>query len=173
MYKICKTEKSIQRQKLFQTTLLSMMEKQQYHDITVTALTKEMGIPRKTFYRYYDVLEDVLYAIIDDAIIRSFLNLEVRADIEGFFIYWNKNKYILDVLEMNGLSTLLINRVYEKFNTGILVENTDEEGVTDKELKYAGYIAAIMTMLISWHHTGMKQSPKEMHRIVQEMFQSD
>ena len=34
MYKVCKTERSIERQKLFQTTLLAMMEKQHFQDIT-------------------------------------------------------------------------------------------------------------------------------------------
>ena len=72
MYKLCKTEKSIERQKLFQTTLLSMMKKQKYHDITVTSLCKEMGIPRKTFYRYFDSLEDVLFMIIDDTLTNAF-----------------------------------------------------------------------------------------------------
>lgn len=168
MYKICKTEKSIERQKLFQTTLLSMMEKQKFQDITVTSLSKEMGIPRKTFYRYFEVLEDVLFATIDDAITRSFLYLEVKADIEGFFSYWKKNKYLLDMLEKNGLSPLLINRIYEKFNAGI-----SKEGVSNKNLKYSGYIAAIMTMLVSWHHTGMRQSPKEMNILVREMFHMD
>lgn len=170
MYKICKIEKTIERQKLFQTTLLTMMEKQRYHDITVSSLCKEMKVPRTTFYRYFDALEDVLFAIIDDAITRSFLYLEVKVDLEGFFNYWEKNKYLLDVLEINGLSTLLINRIFKKFNTGILLKSADNEGITKTELKYAGYIAAIMTILVSWHHSGMQQSPQEMTSMVGEMF---
>ena len=94
MYKICKTEKSIERQKIFQTTLFSMMEKQNYHDITVTSLCREMDVPRKTLYRYFDTLEDVLFATIDESLTNSFLYLEVRADIEGYFSYWKKNKYV-------------------------------------------------------------------------------
>ena len=163
----------MERQKLFQTTLLSMMEKTKYQDITVTALSKEMEIPRKTFYRYYDALEDVLFAIIDEAITRSFLHLEVRADIEGFFGFWQKNKYLLDILEKNGLSTLLINRIYEQFHTGISESGKLQDVISDKDLKYSGYIAAIMTMLVSWHHTGMCQTPEEMKVLVHEMFRMD
>ena len=103
MYKVCKTEKSMERQKLFQTTLLTMMKKQRYQDITVTSLCKEMNIPRKTFYRYYDALDDVLFASMDEAITRSFLYLEVKVDLEGFFTYWQNNKYFLDILEKNVL----------------------------------------------------------------------
>ena len=171
MYKVCKTEKSIERQKLFQTTLLTMMKKQPYHDITVTSLCKEMEIPRKTFYRYYDMLEDVLHASMDDAITRSFLYLEVKADLEGFFTYWKNNKYLLDILEKNGLSPLLINRVYEKFNED--VSKGKSVVFSNRDLKYSGYIAAIMTMLVSWHHSGMNQTPNEMSGLVREMFRID
>lgn len=171
MYKVCKTEKSMERQKLFQTTLLTMMKKQRYQDITVTSLCKEMDIPRKTFYRYYDALDDVLFASMDEAITRSFLYLEVKVDLEGFFTYWQNNKYFLDILEKNGLSPLLINRIYEKFNEG--VANGENVMFSNRDLKYSGYIAAIMTMLVSWHHSGMTQTPKEMSGLVREMFRTD
>lgn len=165
MYKVCKTEKSIERQKLFQTTLLSMMEKQKFQDITVTSLCKKMDAPRKAFYRYYDALEDVLTAVIDEAITEAFLYLEVKVDLEGFFAYWKSKQYLLDVLERNGLSPLMINRLYGQLATRPL-----KHGITGQELKYAGYISAIMTMLISWHHAGMKQSEVEMSLLVKEMF---
>lgn len=165
MYKVCKTEKSIERQKLFQTTLLSMMEKQKFQDITVTSLCKKMDAPRKAFYRYYDALEDVLTAVIDEAITEAFLYLEVKVDLEGFFAYWKSKKYLLDVLEINGLSPLMINQLFGRLETRPL-----KRGITGQELKYAGYISALMSMLISWHHAGMKQSEKEMSLLVKEMF---
>ena len=173
MYKVCKTEKSIERQKLFQTTLLTMMMKHKYQDITVTSLCKEMEIPRKTFYRYFDALEDVLLAKVDETITRSFLYLEVKADLEGFFNYWKNNKHFLDILEKNGLSPLLINRIYERFEEGTEKGRGNKVVFSNKDLKYTGYIAAIMTMLVSWHHSGMKQTPKEMSSLVREMFQVD
>lgn len=165
MYKICKTEKSIERQKLFQTTLLTMMKKQKYQDITVTSLCKEMEIPRKTFYRYYDSLEDVLFAVVDIALTEGFLYLEVKADLIGFFSYWKKRKNLLDVLEKSGLSYFLVNRIFERFN-----ESIDKGNFTNEELRYSGYISAMLTMLLTWHHSGMKQSVEEMSQQVKCMF---
>ncbi len=165
MYKICKTEKSIERQKLFQTTLLSMMKKQKYQDVTVTSLCKEMEIPRKTFYRYYGALEDVLYAILEDVLTEGFLYLEVKADLEGFFGFWKKRKDLLDVLEKSGLSSLLVNRLYERFE-----ERISHGSFLDEDMRYSGYIAAIMTMLLMWHHSGMKQTPEEMSIHVKQIF---
>ena len=65
MYKICKTAKSEARQKEFQDTLLRMLEKQKMKDITIVSLCQEMEISRKTFYQYFDTVEDVLYIMID------------------------------------------------------------------------------------------------------------
>ena len=170
MYKICKTEKSAERQKLFQTTLLAMMKKEHYDNITVTDLCREMEIPRKTFYRYYGTLEDVLHAILDDALAESFMNLEVNHDLVGFFGYWKRKKELLQVLEKSGLSTLLVDRIYERLN--------EEEDVSMRfgsvdYLRYSGYVAAIMTILLSWHHAGMHQSVEEVSELVKHMFRME
>lgn len=167
MYKICKTEKSAERQKLFQTTLLSMMKKISYQDITVTDLCKEMDIPRKTFYRYYGILDDVLHAIIDDALVESFMSLEVDRNLAGFFGYWKKKKKLLELLEKNGLSTLLVDRMYQLLNEK---ENMKIEFGSVEYLRYTGYVAAIMTILLAWYHAGMQQSVEEVSALVMHMF---
>jgi len=168
MYKVCKTEKSAERQKLFQITLLNMMKKEKYHDITVTDLCREMKIPRKTFYRYYGTLEDVLNAILDEALVESFLNLEIKADLAGFFGYWQKKKELLDVLERSGLSSVLVNRIYAKISMD--ADHKMKVGSVEY-LRYSGYISAIMTILLAWHHAGMQQSVNEMSDLVAQMFQ--
>ena len=91
--------------------------------------------------------------------------VEVKVDLEGFFAYWKSKKYLLDVLEINGLSPLMINQLYGRLEAKPL-----KQRISGKELKYTGYISAIMTMLISWHHAGMQQSEKEMSLLVKEMF---
>jgi len=165
MYKICKTEKSIERQKLFQNTLLSMMKKQKFHDITVTSLCKEMEVPRKAFYRYFDALEDVLYMTLDETLTDAFLFLEVEADGVGFFNYWKRKKTLLDVLEKNGLSYMLTMRLQ-----GNLSENVKRGQVTAQAYRYAGYISAIITVLLIWHHSGMQESSEEMNLQIRQMF---
>ncbi|MBR2046293.1 MAG: TetR/AcrR family transcriptional regulator [Agathobacter sp.] len=165
MYKVCKIEKSIERQKLFQTTLLSMMKKTKFQEITVTSLCKQMEIPRKTFYRYFDSLEDVLYMTMDEALTEGFLFLEVQTDVVGFFRYWKKKKSLLDVLEKNGLSYMLTTRSHEQ-----LEENIKNGQLTNRDLRYAGYISAIMTILLMWHHSGMKQTEEEISQQLKEMF---
>lgn len=165
MYKICKTEKSAERQKQFQEILLSMMEEQSYQSITVTALCEKMGTSRRVFYRYFETLEDVLNAIVDEVLAGAYYHLEVRVEILKFFCYWKEHKAFLDVLAKNGQSQKLVDRSFS-----IILSNLTLEQVTAKEMKYSGYISAIITMVVMWHHSGMKNSPEEMTELMAEMF---
>lgn len=164
MYKICKTPKSEARQKEFQNTLLVMLKKQKMKDITIVSLCQEMGISRKTFYQYFDTVEDVLYIMIDRELRKAFLLLEYNPQVSDFFDFWIENKWLLDILEKNGMSNLLVERAYVFSNI------YQEAGLSIQNMKYAGRIAAIITVLVLWHHDGMKQSPEEMQRMVYEMF---
>ncbi len=164
MNKICTTPKSEARQLQFQDTLFKIMAKQRFETITVVLLCKEMGVSRKTFYQYFDTLEDVLYQVIDREVKNGFLRLEVHPEIKEFFLFWKERKWLLDVLEKNGMSHLLINRSYYD------VYGSEKDFFSSKYMKKAGYISAILTVLILWHHGGMKQSIEEMEKITMEMF---
>ena len=168
MYKICKTEKSVERQKLFQTTLLSMMKKQNYKDITVTSLCKEMQIPRKTFYRYYDALEDVLAVVVDDVLREAFLYLEVKPDMDGFFVYWKEQRELLDVLNRNQMMYLLLERIYKRME-----EDRLDNEISYTEIQQAGQVGALLHMLIVWYDAGMKQSPEQISVLAKNLFQID
>lgn len=164
MYKICKTTKSEARQKEFQDTLLRMLEKQKMKDITIVSLCAEMGISRKTFYQYFETIEDVLYIMIDRELRSAFLLLEYNPEVDDFFEYWVKNKWLLDILEKNEMSNLLVERAY------IFSDIYREKEMSIQNMKCAGWIAAIITVLVLWHHDGMKQSPDEMQKTIYDMF---
>ena len=164
MYKICKTPKSEARQKEFQDTLLRMLEKQKMKDITIVSLCQEMNISRKTFYQYFDTVEDVLYIMIDKEMRNAFLLLEYNPEVGEFFEYWIKNKWLLDVLQKNEMSNLLVERAY------ILSDIYQRDGMSIQNMKYAGWISCIITVLLLWHHGGMQQSPDEMQKTIYDMF---
>ena len=133
-------------------------------DITIVSLCKEMGISRKTFYQYFDTIEDVLYIIIDKQLRDAFFLLEYNPEVSGFFHFWLKNKWLLDLLEKNELSNLLVERAYS------FSDIYREENYTIQTMKYAGWISAIITVLVLWHHSGMRQSPEEMRKTIYDMF---
>lgn len=165
MYKICKTPKSEARQVEFQETLLQMLKKQKLKDITIVSLCQEMDISRKTFYQYFDTIEDVLYVILDTEIRNGFLCLELNPEIGEFFLFWQKKKPLLDILAKNGMSQMLVDRAYNMANL-----RNEEEMYTIRNMKNAGWLSAIITVLILWHHGGMKQTPEEMQDLIYDMF---
>ena len=168
MYKICKTPKSEARQIEFQETLLQMLKKQKMQDITIVSLCQKMEISRKTFYQYFDTIDDVLYMIVDKELRNGFLILEVKPELNGFFEFWRKRKALLDVLEKNELSQILVERAYS-------ISSIDDmkQMFTMQHMKYAGWISAIMTVLILWHHGGMQQTSTQMEELLWEMFHLD
>ena len=168
MYKNCKTPKSEARQVEFQETLLRMLRRQRMKDITVVSLCQEMGISRKTFYQYFDTIEDVLYMIVDKELRNGFLTLEVKPQIDGFFEFWKGKKQLLDILEKNEMSQILVDRAYS-----VSFIDDKSEIFSVEHMKYAGWISAIITVLILWHHGGMQQSPDQMEAMIFDMFHVD
>lgn len=165
MYKDCKSLYSSERQKEFEKVLFNMMEKQHFKEITITALCKEMDAPRKAFYRYFDTMEDVLNAQIDDALLTSFLHMEGRAELTKFFEYWKKNKQLLEVLEKNAMDQKLMDRAFV-----LMISRETPEGLSGKDMMFAGYISALITILILWNRYGMRQSIEEMAQLTEEIF---
>lgn len=163
MYKICKTKQSAERQKLFQKTLLNMMDKHPYRSITITALCNEMGAPRRAFYRYFDALDDVLYAELDEILSDAFF--EIETDLRKIFEYWAENREILRILEKNGMIMELINRAYNlKF-----IKDIKTNKRTDL-MKYASVISGILTLIVTWYQMGMLETPEEMEKLTYSIY---
>lgn len=167
MYKQCKTVKTVQRQKEFEDTLLAMMERMDYHDISVSALCREMKVQRKTFYRYFDGIEDVLEAIIDEVVQEAFLFLEEKPEIEEFFEFWKGKKRLLDCLVKHHMSDIL-NRATSK--RAILHFDKDFSHLTIKSLRGISYMVSFMSVVIVWHRSGMKQSTEELADMVKKIY---
>lgn len=165
MYKICKTVQSCERQKAFEQTLFQMMETQDFRDITVSALCRQMSAPRKAFYRYFDTMEDVLNAFLYEVLLGAYIYLEVRLELKKFFEYWKEQKHILDVLEKNGLSHRLMDSAL-----GFVLSVENENDLSQKDMIHVGQSTALLTAVIMWHHNGMKHSIEEMETLVIQMF---
>ena len=81
MEKLPQTQASLQRRELLEEALLTLMQRKGYAQTTVTDLCREAGIPRRTFYHYFDCKEDVLHAVVEHMLIEC--NLEVMLDINS------------------------------------------------------------------------------------------
>ncbi len=165
MYKKCKTLKTVQRQKEFEVTFLSMMERMAYKDISISGLCREMNIQRKTFYRYFDGIEDVLNAILDEVLKETFICLWGKPDVESYFRAWKDKKDLLDILEMHDLSDCLMRQIWK-----INLENKKGNLLMEKDISHIAGAFGFLAIVMAWHHDGMSQSIEELVKISRRMY---
>lgn len=176
MYKMCKTEQSAQRQRELEQGLLRAMSVHHYDEISVSDLCEQIGIPRKSFYRYFSGKDGALHALIDHTLLeyegfslpwkegkpRSYQN-----DLEQFFRFWRSQKPLLDALSRSELSGVLIERAIDHALSEVgmhrryLLQHVPELRAHATMFGVCG----LMAMVVTWHHDGYCLEPWQMAQI--------
>lgn len=177
MYRRCTTQKTTNQQRLLEKTLLEMLQQQPFSDITVSALCQRAGLSRNIFYRLFDGKQDVLNALIDGAI-TDYVRFQPVGNpaawapgsgVEAFFRHWKAQKPLLDALERNKLSILILERsmlyVFQEDSLTLRVfQGSQPENVTEVLLYH---LSGLMTLVLSWYYSGYRKSPEEMAKLAQ------
>ena len=173
MYRKCATEISVQHQKQVTESLLELMQKMPYEDITVTQLCEAAGITRRIFYHLFSNKAGALNALIDHKIlaIESY-GREIPNETLRFFCYWKDQKALLDALAENGMSGLLLERMIGC----VLTEDYDvrywlqRNGWSDnsKEVIIFG-LSGLMGLVYSWYYEGYQRAPEEMAAVIEKI----
>ena len=165
MYKLCKTEQSAARQRELELELLRAMTNHRYEEITVSDLCDQIGIPRKSFYRYFSGKEGALHALIDHTILdfetrfsMAFAK-EVRSfqrSLEAFFYFWREQKPLLDALERSNLSGVLMERAIANAVQDVSMTyrflSPEMQQMRNHAITFG--VCGMMSMVITWHHEG-------------------
>ena len=160
------------RQRQLEKGLLKIMQTQPYEDISISDLCDQMDIPRKSFYRYFSNKDGALFALIDHTLMEfeqahpAFdTTYESRAvyDLEKFFLFWYRQKDLLDVLLRNRLSGLLVERatnhaIHEHLVPGYLM-GKDE---SSQHLALTFAVCGLLSMVMQWHQNGFLDTPEQM-----------
>ena len=172
MYRNCTTEISVRHQRQVEAALLELMGKQPYEDITVTALCQAAGVTRRVFYHLFNNKAGALYAMIDH-------NLQESAAYEGntrdealrFFRYWKSQKKLLDVLQENQLTGLLLERMIEN----IMNEDYDlrswlkRNGWEQERDIIVFHLSGVMGLVYRWYFSGFRETPEEMAALLKKI----
>ena len=99
MAKACTTEKTASRQRWIEEGLLELMQKDRFEDITVAALCRHLSLSRRSFYRYFEDLEDVLDSLMhhtfqDFASPNTVLNIR---ELQINFQFWLEHRSLVTV----------------------------------------------------------------------------
>ncbi len=180
MYKLCKTERSAQRQRKIEAALLTLMTQKDYTEISVTEICEAMEMPRKAFYRYFDSKEDALQALIDHTLI-DFEKMSpalagtgkrsLTRELEQFFIFWQEKRVLMDTLDRNGLiGRLLDTCVCYPVKDGALLNKffaKDEEWMRPHIIKFTA--SGLFTLMLEWYREGFLRETKVMAALAGRM----
>ena len=176
MYKLCKTEQSARRQRQLEYGLLKAMEQRQYEDISISELCQRMGVPRKSFYRYFSSKDGALYALIDHTLMEfeSFeLEDHARAkrtlqkDLERFFRFWQHHSALLSVLEKSGLAGVLVQRSIDYALGDIVLPGRfmpdDSRNTQNYVVRFS--VCGLLAIVLQWHLEDYKTPVQELAEI--------
>jgi len=128
------------------TSLMKLMQKDKFYDITITEICQEAEVGRASFYRNFESKEDVVRFIVNyklDSMLQNVENLrEVMYDGETFYSVFNKEREFLTLVFKNDLFLIFLRCFYR------YVLNRYEMEVNDPENKYYDYVMGMITYQI-------------------------
>lgn len=150
--------------------LLVLMKEREYGEISVSELVKKAGISRAAYYKNYKSKEEVIQSLLKR---RAMQDVEIaqekgRQGHSGDF--WKSmfeqllpSAEVYQILCKNGLKGLL----FETYNEMAM----SYMNLIEKQNRYymLFFSGAISNVLIGWVENGMKESPEEMGKILDEM----
>ncbi len=176
VYKLCKTEQSARRQRLLEQGLLQAMKQRCYEDISISELCEQMGVPRKSFYRYFSSKDGALYALIDHTLMEfegfdkenhSKGRRTLQRDLERFFKFWQQQDVLISALKKSGLGGVLVQRAVDYALAEVAFPGRflpGEDRQTQNHVVMFG-VCGLLSMMLNWHQSGYHTSVREMAQI--------
>ena len=178
MYLKCASEKAAAQQDAFEQTMIAQMCTNRFEDISIADLCRHTGYSRKTFYRLYDTKSDVIFAMLDHALLRaeSFVpDASVKhGGMHHFFAYWQSQKPLLDALLNNRISALL----QQQAVIHVLQEQPEVVRCFGADVNSWGremvmfYLSGLFALVLDWHQRGYDRSIDEMSELAMMLFTS-
>ena len=171
MYKYCKTEQSVQRQRELEKGLLDMMKHKRFEEISVSDLCDRLNIPRKSFYRYFSSKEGALHALLDHTLLEFYDTGSIEGlrggtpvgDLERFFHFWQKHKSLIEAMLHSNLSGMLVERAVSLAKQEELMPGyvKDWENMM-QDIAMSFVVCGLMSMVIQWHREGYRIPAEKM-----------
>ena len=171
-----------QSKKKIAEAMLKVMNTYDYKEITVTQITQEARISRKTFYRHFRDKDEVLKHLFD-SLYQECLSSITESGIhhywdvvQCFFDFWEKHAKTLILMKRSNLLPQLFEESYDRsFEVFRSVRTADIADHYGDQLPYllAYSIGGMNSMLIKWIEGGMSVSSSTLISCLREGFSSE
>lgn len=171
MYKECKQPKSSARQAMLERHLMQKLLQIHYDAVTINDLCEELGINRKTFYRYFSGKEGALMAIIDhtlgeldDWILEKYRSADGGPGVylEVFFRFWAEHTDFLRMIDHSDLWTVFVERAIRYLADYVWPEEQASTAAWASQYRFLTevLIAGAARILDQWCLTDFADSPE-------------
>lgn len=169
------------RQKMVQA-LLTVMKQYDYKEITVTQITQEAQLSRKTFYRLFSNKDDILSLFFEGLFQECFAQMKTRNIhrywdvVQVFFDFWEERKDLLSLLQKNNLLAIVFEHSYQySMQVFEFVRSKEIAASFSVPLPYmlAYSVGGIHSMLLKWIEKGMDIPSSELISKLKSGFMSD
>jgi AcrR family transcriptional regulator len=172
MYTMCSTEKTAQQQLKFEQVFQQMLLEGYYDDITISELCRRAGLSRKIFYRLFEKKADVLYSMLDRALLESDCYTPEEpgshTELYRFLSYWLQKKDLLDAMQKNRTGNLLTDRAIQiaKDQLSSPVRSFGPKEIQGRPEAIVFYLSGIFSTLLIWHEQGFNQSVEDLEKLM-------
>lgn len=145
--------------------LLVTMEQYNFKEITITQLSQEAGLSRKTFYRLFTDKEDVLSYVFEILYRECLVQIQSRKVqhywdvVQCYFDFWENRKTLLSLFKQNSLLTVLFEGAYRySFKIFEYIRTKDVMDNFSLPLPYmlAYSVGGMHSMLLKWAENDMR-----------------
>lgn len=182
MYKVCRTEKSLSRQRELENGFLEYLDTVSFLEIEISDLCRHLNIPRKTFYRYFGSKEDALYSLVDHRFAdlnryvqekQKQMNTDHRENALLYFSFWKEQKRFLDILVKNYLVSVLMARAVMPLNmpAECLYTPMVEKDSPDNYI-FNFWSTGTLAMMLQWYASGFQKDVGELADITSRLLNS-
>jgi len=176
MAKICTNEKTASRQQWIEEGLLELMQERKFESITVTDLCLHLGLSRRSFYRYFNNVEDVLDSMMhhtfqDMAILNTPFTV---AELTASYEFWLRHKPLLGALARSEMHGKLVEYTLKYTNAAVLKTCLAREdlGMDISSEMILFVVTGLSSLLISWHGENFRKTPEQMGQIAYRLLYS-
>ncbi len=144
--------------------LLVIMEKYDFKEITITQITQEAGLSRKTFYRLFKSKEELINFYFECLYKECLMQIKARQlqhywdVVQCYFDFCEERRDLLSLLKQNNLLVLLFEGSYKySFKVFAYVRSKETADAYSSLLPYllAYSVGGMFSMLLKWVENGM------------------
>jgi AcrR family transcriptional regulator len=172
MYATNENCQAIESRKRIIDALLSLLKKYSYKDITITQICHEAQIVRQTYYRNFDVKDDIIAFHLDNMIQVYYDNYyqadDVHTQLNNFFSYMLKNRDFLFLASKNKLFYMIDEAISKHITKFICFQPSKSFAKPQYEKYVIGFIASTICSLLSlWEENRFIETPEMMSELAQ------